>query len=219
MADILDELNRKDITVFQMDIQELVRVACCIDRDYRSTKSSLDYYFPKYIQLAKLFTKKYNGISGKIEKSLEKINLRIFLKEKSLNSIYIDILSKISGLKSVGINGFDEVLVSNQKAVLNLLNDMEDELYLTYLDTDGETSTIFLRHDKKEKKIEIIYDADEIVNIYKAEFRFIAYYAINRGYKKDIDFYSKAIELGFYESVPDDTKKQWLNKFNPRFQE
>lgn len=220
MPDLLGEFKKKDISEFHKDFSELIRVAFGIDKDYIKSHATLDDYLPRYKSLIKLFMKKYPAISLKIHKTLEEIRLRIFIKgEKNLKDIFTKSTSRIAGLKSIGIDSFDEAQVAEPELIAKALDDIEERLYISYFDPEFGTSTILLRQEKKQKGIEIIYDIKLVSDMNMPEFKLIAYYALKGGYKKNIMFYSKATVFGFHDVITELERREWLDRFNPRFHE
>ena len=218
MADLSDELKKKDLAAFHKDFSELIRVAYGIDLDYRKPRSNLDDYLPKFKSLVSKFSKKYPAVSFKIQKTPERIMLRIFLKEKDIKEI-LKTASKIAGLKSLGLGGFDEISVSDNAAISRLFEEIEDSVYLSYNGVNNENNTLVLKFDKKQKAVEIIYDFDTVSGRYNPEFKLIAYYSLKAGYKKDIDVHTMAAVFAFYEVLTEDEKNKALKRFNPPFLE
>ena len=160
--------------------------------------------------------KKYPNIQLKLDKDFEKIKLRIFLKDNIKNCFKIAL--RINGLKSIGLKGFDEVQVTNQKVFSEMAEEMNDKIYLTYIDAELDTTTILLRYTKKQKSTEIIFDIKLVIDINRPEFKLIGFYAIN-AYKKNMDLQERFAQFSFYDTIIEDRKSKWLGDFNPKFLE
>ena len=73
--------------------------------------------------------------------------------------------------------------------------------------------------DKKEKKVQLIYDFEEIENEPSAEFQLAAYYALSQPYNKKINLYHESAALGFL-SIPGHVEKaEYFRKFDPHISE
>ncbi len=216
MPDLLDEIDKKSVSEFHKDFSELIRVTVGIDTAYKMLDPTLNSYEDEYKKLVKLFARKYSGIALKTE-SRGSVHLRIFIKsEKSLKEIFLKVASRISGIKSIGINQFDEAQVTDSSKVSKAINSIKDKLYLTYNDPEHDTFTLFLKDDKQQKKIEIVYDVKTAADKFRPEFKLIAYYSLKSEYKKNIDFAVKASAIGFVRVFTDDERNQWVGDFNPR---
>ena len=218
MADLLEELNKEDIAQFLTDFSEIIRVAEGIDREYREPHSVLNDQFPEFESLVQLFIKKYSGIILKINKTLEHIRLRTFLKETSLSELLKN-SSRISGLRGLGTEHFNEVPVSDGSSVIKFSERIKDSLYLSYTGINNEEYTLLLRQNKKTRKSEVIYQVGTVINKNHPEFKIITYYALKAGYKKSIDFYSKSALFSFQDVLTEDEKNKALSRFNPNFLE
>src|SRR3989338_4169069 len=134
MPDLLDEIDKKSVSEFHKDFSELIRVTVGIDTAYKMLDPTLNSYEDEYKKLVKLFARKYSGIALKTE-SRGSVHLRIFIKsEKSLKEIFLKVASRISGIKSIGINQFDEARVSDSSKVSKAINSKKDKLFIA-LDT------------------------------------------------------------------------------------
>jgi hypothetical protein len=121
-------------------------------------------------------------------------------------------------LKSIGLKGFDEVQVTNQKVFSEMAEEMNDKIYLTYIDAELDTTTILLRYTKKQKSTEIIFDIKLVIDINRPEFMLIGFYAIN-AYQKNMDLQERFAQFSFYDTIIEDRKSKWLGDFNPKFLE
>lgn len=216
MADLLDELKSNDISVFSEDFSQLIRITLGVSRDYRKSHQSINDYLPNYEILIKVFMKKYHNIQLKLDKDFEKIKLRIFLKDNIKNCFKTAL--RINGLKSIGLKGFDEVQVTDQKVFSEMAEGINDKIYLTYIDAELDTTTILLTYTKKQKTTEIIFDIKLVSDINRPEFKLIGFYAIN-AYQKNMDLQDRFAQFSFYDTIIDDRKSKWLGDFNPKFLE
>lgn len=214
MADILDILNKKELNQFSRDFKELIRVAFGMGKAYRKATEKLTEYMSKYKALIELFNKKYNGIKIKIFKSVDELNLVVLLNEKSIKDLFTNVASKISGLRSLGLKGFDEVSLEETEKFTNKIANIKDELYLSYYYPEKGTDSIHLKFNGKGGMIELSFDFDIIIDEKSAEFKFCAYYAL-QDFDDKIDFYNEAASFGFVDVLTKDERRKFLNKFEP----
>ena len=67
--------------------------------------------------------------------------------------------------------------------------------------------------------IEIICNPAEIINENSAAFRICAYYALKDGFDKKIEIYGDASTFGFSNLLDEIEKREWFDRFNPRYLE
>ena len=67
--------------------------------------------------------------------------------------------------------------------------------------------------------IELIYNPIEIINENSAGFKICAFYALTNGFDRKIEVYGDASTFGFSNLLDEIEKREWYDKFNPRFLE
>lgn len=217
--DILSEFSPADINHFKKDFFQMIKVGVEIDRYYGEFQHDLDALIPKFEKLVEKFNKKYKGIKIKTKKTIEHFEVRIYLKAKDIKEFFADSASRIAGLKSVGKTNFNQVDVSDAERFATFLDSLQDKIYISYIDTESGSSTIAAAYDKKEKMIELIYEPAEIINESSAGYKICAFYALKLGYDKKIDIYGDASTFGFTNLLDEVEKREWFDKFNPKFLE
>lgn len=217
--DILLEFSSGDIKHFKKDFVQMVKVGAEIDRYYAEAQHDLDVFIPKFEALAEKFNKKYKNLKIKTRKSTEYYNVRIFIREKNIKEFFAKTASRISGLKSFGRTGFNQVEIADAENFAKFLDSLMDKIYISYSDPESGTSTIAAIFDRREKMIEIVYTPSEIVNESSAGFRICAYYALSDGFDKKIEIYGNSSTFGFYNLLDEMEKREWYDKFNPRWLE
>ena len=216
---LLSSFEKKAVKEFSKDLTQMLRVAKNIDKYYARSDSNLDFYMEKYASLVEAFNKKYRGIKLKVSKKTGEASLRLFLNEKSIHNCFANSASKIIGLQSVGALKFGAAGVSETAAFANEVEKAKDMLYLTYYSPETGNTNVFLHYDKKEKKIELAYDSEEIANEPGPEFQLAAYYALSQGYGKKTDMQEASSKFGF-SYVPHHTEKaEYFRKFDPHISE
>ena len=216
-GDLLAEFSQGDVAHFRKDFVQMIKVGAEIDRYYGEGKTDLDVFIPKFEKLAEQFNKKYKGLKIKTRKSIESYKVRVFVKEKSVKDFFANSASKIPGLKSVGRTNFNQVDVTSIEKFASFLDSIMDRLYISYLDNENGTGTVAAEFDRKEKMVEIIYNLAEIMGESSAAFRICAFYAINGGFDKRLEIYGDASTFGFYNIMDEIEKREWYDKFNPKF--
>ena len=76
-----------------------------------------------------------------------------------------------------------------------------------------------MKYDKKEKKVQLVYDMKEIENEPSPEFKLVAYYALNDGYDKKINLHDEGATLGFSSLLSHVEKADYYRKFDPQIAE
>lgn len=217
--DILSEFSPADIREFKKDFTQLIRVGAEIDRYYGEAQHDLDTSIPKYERLVEKFNKKYKGIKIKTKKTIEQFKVRLFIKTKDVKGFFAESASKIPGLKSVGRTNFNQVEISDVEKFAAFLDSLLDKIYISYIDAESGTSTIAAVLDRNEKMIELIYSPAEIMNENSAGFKICAFYALKNSFDRKIEIYGDASTFGFSNLLDEMEKREWYDRFNPRFLE
>ena len=216
-GDIISEFNSSDIAHFRKDFTQMIKVGAEIDRYYGEAQHDLDILIPKFEKLAEKFNKKYKGIKIKTKKTIENFKVRLFIKARDIKEFFADSASRISGLKSVGRTNFNQVDISNVEKFASFLDSILDKIYVSYSDAESGTSTILAALDRKERMVEIIYNPLDLINENSAAFKICAFYALKEGFDKKIEIYGDASTFGFSNLLDEMEKREWYDKFNPRF--
>lgn len=216
---ILAQFSASDVAQFSKDFSQLLKVGAEIDRYYGKAHHDLDSMLPKFEKLIELFNKKYKGLKLKTRKTVEHCKTRLFVKERDVKQFFADSASKIPGLKSVGRNTPSQIEISNVEEFARFLDSLLDKINISYSDPESGTSTVTAVLDRSEKMLEIIYDVKEITNESSAGFKIAAFYALKEGANKKIDIYGEASTFGFANLLDEVEKRDWYDKFNPKFLE
>jgi hypothetical protein len=217
--DILAEFNSNEINIFKKDFTQMVKVGAEIDRYYGEAQHDLDILIPKFEKLVEQFNKKYKGMKIKTKRLIDSYKVRIFIKERDVKEFFAKSASRISGLKSVGRTGFNQVDIGDAEKFARFLDSILDKVYISYLDPESGTGTIAALYDRNEKMIEIMYNPAEIMNENSAGFKICAYYALSNGVDRKSEVYGDASTFGFSNLLDEVEKREWYDKFNPRFLE
>ena len=216
-GDLLSELNASDIAHFKKDFVQMIKVGAEIDKYYAEAHRDLDRLIPKYEKILGQFNKKYRGIKISVKKNIDAFKVRIFVRVRDIKEFFANSASRISGLKSVGRASFNQVDVSNVEKFAQFLDSILDKVYISYLDPESGTSTLAAILDRREKMIEIICRANELMNESSAGFKVCAFYALKGGFDRKIEVYGDASTFGFFNLLDEIEKREWYDKFNPRF--
>lgn len=216
---LLSSIDKKAISEFRKDLLQMLRLGKWIDRYYAGSHQDLDTYLQKFNSLIEMFNKKYKNLKLKLAKKTNEIDLKIFLNEKSVKDCFANSASKIIGLQSIGISNFGAAVVSDAEAFANELEKSKNKLYIAYYNPNTGTSNVFLQYDKKEKKVQLVYDSEEIENEPSAEFQLAAYYALNQPYNKKMNLHDEGATLGFSSISSHVEKAEYFRKFDPHISE
>ncbi len=217
--DILSEFSASDINIFKKDFIQMIKVGAEIDRYYAEAHHDLDTIIPKYEKLVEQFNRKYKGIKIKTKKTIEHFKVRLLIRVKDIKEFFANSASRIPGLKSVGRTNFNQIDVSDAEKFARFLDSLLDKIYISYTEAESGTSTIAAFLDRNEKMIEIIYSPVEAMNENSAAFRICAYYALKDNFDKKIEVYGDASTFGFSNLLDEMEKREWYDRFNPRFLE
>ncbi|MBS3105760.1 hypothetical protein J4234_05890 [Candidatus Woesearchaeota archaeon] len=217
--DILFEFSASEINHFKKDFTQMIMVGAEIDRYYGEAQHDLDTFIPKFEKLAEKFNKKYGGIKIKTKKTIDSFKVRVFVREKSIKDFFASSASRIPGLKAVGRTNFNQIEISDAENFARFLDSLLDKIHISYLDTESGTSTIAAVYDRNEKMVELVYNPAEMMNENSAGFRICAFYALKNGFDRKIEIYGTASAFGFSNILDEIEKREWYDKFNPRFLE
>ena len=217
--DLLSEFNTADINHFKKDFIQIIKVGSEIERYYGEAQHDLDTFVPKFEKLAEKFNKKYKGIRIKTKKTIEHFQVRLFLKVKDIKDFFAESASRVPGLKSVGRINFNQIDVSDAEKFAKFLDAILDKIFISYIEPESGTSTITAIFNRNEKMVELIYNPAELINENSAGFKICTFYALKEGYNKKIEIYSEAVTFGFYNLLDEVEKREWYDKFNPRWLE
>jgi hypothetical protein len=216
---LLGSVGKKAINEFRKDLLQMLRIGKEIDKYYAGSNQDAGDYIKKFDSLINLFNKKYKNLKLKAEKRADEINLKILLNEKSVRDCFEKAASKIIGVQSIGASKFGTAVVSNGGDFSNELEKTKSKLYLTYYNPQTGTTNVFLKYDKKEKKVQLVYDIKEIENEPNPEFQLAAYYALSQEYNKKINIHGEGATLGFSSWMSHADKAEYLRKFDPHISE
>jgi len=212
---LLASISKKAINEFRKDLLQMLRLGKGIDKYYAESSSDLGIYFKKFSSLIDEFNKKYKNIKLKMVKKTDEIELKIFLNEKSARDCFENAASKIIGVQSIGTSKFGTATVSDPEAFSKQVEKIKNRLYITYYNPRTGTTNVFLQYDKTGKKVQLVYDFEEIENEPNPEFQLAAYYALNREYNKKINLHDEASTLGFENTPSHAQKAEYFRKFDP----
>jgi|TARA_Y100000310_G_scaffold341861_1_gene442558 hypothetical protein len=216
---LLPSIDKKAINTFRKDLLQMLRIGKEMDRYYAESNQDVDIYMKKFNSLVESFNKKYKNIKLKMVKKTNEVDLKILLNEKSVRDCFENAASKIIGVQAIGTSNFGTAIVSDAEAFSNQLEKTKSKLYITYYSPQTGTTNVFLQYDKKEKKVELVYDIKEIENEPSPEFQLAAYYALNQPYNEKINLHDEGATLGFSSLLSHVEKAEYFRKFDPPFTE
>ena len=163
-GDLLSEIDTSAISQFKKDFMQMMKVGAEIDRYWGEAKRDLDTFIPKFEKLVEQFNKKYKGIKIKAIKSLERYNVRIFIKSRDIKEFFAQSASRIPGLRAIGRAAFNQVDVNDVEKFARFLDTIMDKIFITYADTESGTSTLSATLNRQQKMIELVYNLPEVLN-------------------------------------------------------
>ncbi len=214
--DIIDGLDNKNLNEFKKDFIELLRVNSGINKEYSKLSKYIDKYTPPFEEVINLFNKKYKNLVIRLKQTTEELKLRIFIKDKSVRDVFINVASRLNGLKSIGINDFGVAPIEETDKFSKELDKVKNKLFISYYEGENGSNAISLEQ-YKNGLVELHY-GDGILNERSQEFKLCAYYAVKDGVKR-IDIYERLVAIGFLEKPFLDKVRMFLKKFNPRLEE
>lgn len=217
--DILSEFEQKQLSQFKSDFLQLARVSYELDRCYGKSQYEISGDINEFEAIIRKFNRKYADLKLKIAKAAESLHLKVYAHEKSASEFFANSASRISGLKAIGITGFNQAETANTERFSAMIGKIRDALFVTYSDLNSGTSTLAAVYDKKEKAVEILYQINELYNPNSADFKVCAYYALRKKVDNRVKIDVDLSVFGFWSIMKEDQKDEWLESFNPRFQE
>lgn len=212
--DIISTLNSKDMNEFKKDFVELMRVHAGINNEYSKLGKDIDRYICEFRKIVNLFNKKYKNLVVRLKQITEELELRLFIKEKSVKDVFLNVASKFNGLKAIGASDFGQAKVEEADKFSKELAKIKNKLFISYFGQEAE-GTIFLEQSQKGL-IELHHT--EAGNEKSSEFKLCSYYAVKDGVGKG-DIYNKLSAMGFVEMPFLDKVRNFFKKFNPRMEE
>ncbi|MBW2975828.1 hypothetical protein KY347_00110 [Candidatus Woesearchaeota archaeon] len=212
---LLGSIDKKSVNEFRKDLLQMLRIGQEMDRYYAESNQDFGNYIKKFKSLVESFNKKYKGLNLKIAKKPNEVELKMLINEKNVKECFASSASKITGLQSIGVSSFGAVVVSDAESFANELEKAKDRLYIAYYNPQTGKSNLFLQYNKKEKKVELVYDKEEIENEPSAEFQLAAYYALIKGCNKKINLHDEGATLGFSSLLSHIEKMKYFEKFDP----
>jgi len=213
-ADIINELDSKDLNEFRKDFTELIRVYSGINNEYSKLGKDIDKYIAEFKQIVNLFNKKYKGLVLRLKKTIKELQLRIFIKEKSVKDVFVNVASKLDGLRAIGVADFDKAKIEEADRFSKELDKVKNKLFISYF--EKESGTIFLEYHKKG--LVELHHSDGIGNERSPEFKLCSYYAVKGGVGK-VNIHEKLGAIGFTEIPILERVRNFFKKFNPRIEE
>ena len=199
------------MAVFEKEILEIARIIKGIQRNSEENRVELDKQLQKIEEIFGLFNDKYKLLSFNLNKTIDSVNVKIFINEKSVKSVF-DNASKIKGLTGIGINGFDEANVQEADNFSNMASGIKEKAFLTYT-LDIGTETLVLQFNQNSQKVELIYELESLANPLAPQFQLLENYASNPDSK--IEILKKCYELGFIDKE-DEAYFKWEDEFYPK---
>lgn len=213
-GDIISTLNPKDLNEFKRDFTELIRVHSGISDEYSRSGKDTDRYIDEFKKIIILFNKKYNGLVIGLKLTTKELQLRIFIKEKSVKDVFLNAASKLNGLRAVGASAFDQAKIEEADKFSKEIDSVKNKLFISYL--EQAESTVFLEH-YKEGMVELHHDED-IGRERSSGFKLCSYYAVKGGIEK-ADVYERLSAIGFVEMPFLEKVRNFFKRFNPRIEE
>lgn len=216
---IISGFSGKQIKTFQKEFIELARVEKELDRYYGTSHSDLDKYLPKFKKWIEMFNEKYGSIKIIIKEKLENLELKFMLKEESLQKLYENAITKISGIKSVGSKKFGAADAADTESFQAEIKNAKDTLFLTFLDPDIGQRAVLLSFDKTEKMVWLHYDIEHVSQSDSPDFKIACFYALSEVKGDKIDLLKEGQSFGFHDLFLEKEKAAFFHKTNPQFLE
>lgn len=217
---LTSQLDAKSLKEAYKDIWQIMRIHATFQREYARGQADITDLQIKYNNLIKKANKKYKGLFFKLQRTSDDIKLRIFIrKDKTIKDVFLNSASKINGLKSIGTKSLGEIDISHSDEFNKKLENAKSILFISYSTADFGTQTLILEHNKNQKMVELLYDIDNIQNEAEPDFKIFSYYALSEGYDDKIDLYKLGAQIAIPDLLYYKDRKEYLEKFDPRFLE
>ncbi len=93
-------------------------------------KSIPFYSDVSYIYKKSLFNKKYAGLALKLKQTAEESQLQIFIKEKSVKDIFVNVASRLDGLSAIGASDFGKARVEEGDKFSKELSKVKNKIFI-----------------------------------------------------------------------------------------
>jgi hypothetical protein len=217
---LLVQLDPKALKDVYKDIKQVIKVYSILLREYERGSEDVTKQMNHFKKVTVLLNKKYKGLFFKIIKKPDDFRLGVFLrKEKNLKELFINSVSKIVGIRKIGTKNLGEVDVAQSDAMNKKLDNAKKMLLVSFQNSEHGGQSLILEWNKKQKMVELHYDVDNIILKYEPDFKLFAYHALKEGYDKKIDIYREATLINRPDVPYYKDRKEYLEKFDPRFQE
>jgi hypothetical protein len=212
VASILDSVDKNKLDEFTKDFIEMIRVAVGMHKVYSKSAQKLAGSINKYNGLIESFNKKYKHIEVHISKSIDELNTMIYINSKDVKELFMNVASKIPGLRSIGTKGFEEAKMEDSDRFSKKMSSIKDEVYLSYYYPERGSDNIYLKME--QEKVLILFNPDIIIDELSAEFKLCAYYGAKE-VDFEIDVYNEAASFGFVDAPSDSETSKFKNKYDP----
>lgn len=193
---LLKDIYPPDAREFRKDFFPLIKAGLTIDEEYGEADLDISYEdaLPRLEKYIELFNKKYHGIVARLIRKAYTQRLHIYIKDRSLKDIFLEIVEGFTGLTNYGPGFADKFSISNPKFIDRITKDL-------YLFFDNGT-TLILRWSASQKMVEICFDLKPALEEKTNEFKLCAFYALKEGFEKDIDLQKHIEEISFARMEP-----------------
>ncbi|MDO8480915.1 MAG: hypothetical protein Q7S65_03800 [Nanoarchaeota archaeon] len=196
----------------EKELFELGRIAWGIERYSEENDSELDRQLESVEELLEEFNRKYPSLFIKVHGDSTECRIRVFINETSVRKIFDEVASKLPGLTFIGLSGFQEAGLQQEAQFAALVEEMGDEVFLTYSKA-GTTETIHLAFDKKLGKVELELEPKELIVAASSQAQLLLKY-MKKG-DKSVHLLEKAYLIGFSD-IDDKAHFEWEDKFHPK---
>ena len=190
---LFDDIPEYQVDAFFEDLKMVLRLVAELDKEYGEVAEEIYQNEPRFDEILGMFNEKYSGIRIKKGKSTESFFIRIYLLDTSLAEIFKDAASKISGLRSMGYTSPNEFSASSPEDVTRFLEGLGNSLQFTYDNYDDPE--VHLTYDEQEKEVRFMNTPAYEIEKNCPGFFICSYYALRKGFKKEIDILVKEREF------------------------
>jgi hypothetical protein len=210
-------MNKSFQSQFYKDLSAMVRLAHQMDKSYGGSERNTDDYLEKLILLTQVFNQKYTHLHFKVVQRIDHLQLKLLLDAKTLLDAFKE-ATTLPGLVSASSSGFKHGKPMDMQSMQAEASKATHELYLLYLHNEIGPGSVYLRMHEREQKVELVFDAETIVNEPSFEFQLAAIYA-SKECDSSIKLENEALTFGFKDFMTNIERTKWHEKYFPRFTE
>ncbi|MFC1768771.1 hypothetical protein ACFLZX_03320 [Nanoarchaeota archaeon] len=204
-----------NVSKFHKEILEIVRNSISLNKFF--VEKDIDEKIKRIETVISEFNKKYPLLKLSFSKTMSRMELIVSFRGYSdVVAFFNDVVVSIPGLKTIGVNTFDEVEVSNQDNVKNLMNKVKQKIFVSFTSPEsGSTGFILSLH---KKNVQIEFDPTDFDLKGSPLLNVLSTIALKES-NPNIDIFKKTGHIGFTDLLSEEELKKEIARYHPKWRE